>query len=56
MRFGMVCDDPCTLEEAGAAFGVTRERVRQIEIRAIRKLQNMVSEDSRLREYISVML
>ena len=31
LRFGLLGDQPCTLEEVGRAFGVTRERIRQIE-------------------------
>ena len=33
-------DDPITLEELAERFGVSRERVRQIEVRAFEKLQN----------------
>ena len=39
MRFGLDDDDPKTLEEIGKVFGVTRERIRQIEAKAIRKLR-----------------
>lgn len=39
LRFGMGGGDPQTLEEIGALFDVTRERIRQIESRALRKLQ-----------------
>src|SRR4028119_2017911 len=31
LRFGLVDGQPCTLEEVGKKFGVTRERIRQIE-------------------------
>ena len=39
MRFGLDDDDPKTLEEIGKVFGVTRERIRQIEAKDIRKLR-----------------
>ena len=40
MRFGLDDDTPKTLEEIGKVFGVTRERIRQIEDKAIRKLRH----------------
>ena len=40
MRFGLDDDTPKTLEEIGKVFGVTRERIRQIEAKAIRKLRH----------------
>ena len=40
MRFGLDDDTPKTLEEIGRVFGVTRERIRQIEAKAIRKLRH----------------
>jgi RNA polymerase primary sigma factor len=39
-RFGLGDDSPRTLEEVGNEFDVTRERVRQIEVKAIRKLRH----------------
>jgi RNA polymerase primary sigma factor len=38
MRFGLGLDDPCTLEEVGLQFGLTRERIRQIESQALKRL------------------
>lgn len=40
MRFGLTGDAPKTLEAIGNTFGVTRERIRQIENSALRKLKN----------------
>lgn len=42
MRFGLEDDKPRTLEEIGTHFGVTRERIRQIETKALRKLRNPI--------------
>jgi RNA polymerase primary sigma factor len=39
MRFGIGCDREHTLEEIGQEFGVTRERIRQIEAKALRTLR-----------------
>lgn len=41
-RFGIGEDNPHTLEEVGTAFDVTRERIRQIEVKAIKKLRHPV--------------
>ena len=51
MRFGFTSDGPMTLEEIGASFGVTRERIRQIESKAIKKLKHQ-SRSSLLRPYL----
>jgi RNA polymerase primary sigma factor len=40
MRFGLCGEHPCTLEEVGQKFGLTRERIRQIEGRALRRLRH----------------
>ena len=40
MRFGLGEIEPKTLEEVGQHYGVTRERIRQVENKAIRKLRN----------------
>ena len=37
-----LADDPITLEDLAAEFGVSRERVRQIEVRAFEKVQKAV--------------
>lgn len=40
MRFGLLDGKDHTLEEVGQAFNVTRERIRQIEAKALRKLRH----------------
>ncbi len=44
LRFGLEGDEPHTLEEIGKLFGLTRERVRQIESAALRKLRVVIAE------------
>jgi RNA polymerase primary sigma factor len=41
LRFGLIGAQPCTLEEVGRAFGVTRERIRQIENNTLKKLESL---------------
>ena len=48
MRYGLDGEEPRTLEEVGHAFGVTRERIRQIETQTLRKLKSR-PEAERLR-------
>jgi RNA polymerase primary sigma factor len=50
MRFGLLGGEPETLEEVGRAFGVTRERIRQIESKTLCKLRHP-SRAQQLREY-----
>jgi RNA polymerase primary sigma factor len=42
MRFGLNDGDPKTLDKIGKQFGITRERVRQIETQALNKLRDVV--------------
>ena len=46
LRFGLDCGEPRTLEEVGAHFNLTRERIRQIEARAMSKLRHPTLEPS----------
>jgi RNA polymerase primary sigma factor len=48
-RFGLNDREPATLEQVGAEIGVTRERVRQIETRALRELE---SKNPGLRDFL----
>jgi RNA polymerase sigma-32 factor len=45
-----LADDPITLEDLSAEFGVSRERVRQIEVRAFEKIQDAVKKNLAARE------
>jgi RNA polymerase primary sigma factor len=51
MRFGLIDGSEYTLEEVGQYFAVTRERIRQIEAKALRKLRHP-SRSLRLREFL----
>ncbi len=52
LRFGLVDGESHTLEEVGQRFGVTRERIRQIESKALRKLRHP-TRSRRLRDYLT---
>jgi RNA polymerase primary sigma factor len=52
MRFGLVDGKDHTLEEVGKYFNVTRERIRQIEAKALRKLRHP-TRSRHLRDYLS---
>lgn len=52
LRFGLEDGRPRTLEEVGKEFNVTRERIRQIEAKALRKLRHP-SRSKKLKDYLS---
>ena len=53
MRYGLAGEPPCTLNEVGRTFNVTRERVRQIENQSLKKLKNL-PEAQQLRDDIKI--
>ncbi|MGN0261544.1 MAG: sigma-70 family RNA polymerase sigma factor, partial [Eggerthellaceae bacterium] len=51
LRFGLEDGHPRTLEEVGREFGVTRERIRQIESKTLTKLRHP-SRSAKLKDYL----
>ncbi|MGN0298431.1 MAG: RNA polymerase sigma factor RpoD [Lachnospiraceae bacterium] len=52
LRFGLLDGHPRTLEDVGKEFNVTRERIRQIEAKALRKLRNPV-RSKKIRDFLN---
>lgn len=52
MRFGLDNDEPMSLIQIGKALGFTRERIRQIQNEALKKMKKMIEEDVREKEAI----
>ncbi len=52
MRFGLTDGQPKTLDEIGKVYGVTRERIRQIESKTMSKLRHPPSRSQVLRDYL----
>jgi RNA polymerase primary sigma factor len=53
LRFGLNGDDERTLEQVGEQFGVTRERIRQIQDEALRKLRKRIQQRDRKQDEIA---
>ena len=51
LRFGLKGEQPRTLDEVGQEFGLTRERIRQIEAKTMAKLKSY-RESQRLRDFL----
>ena len=52
LRFGLEDGRPRTLEEVGKVFNITRERIRQIEAKALRKLRHP-SRSRKLKDFLA---
>lgn len=50
LRFGLETRNPMTLEEVGQMYGVTRERIRQIELKALNKLRWILITKYKIKE------
>ena len=44
-RFGLLGYEPSTLEDVGREIGLTRERVRQIQVEALRRLKDILQQE-----------
>jgi RNA polymerase primary sigma factor len=53
LHYGLGPERPCTLDEIGRTFNVTRERIRQIESQSLKKLQNL-SEAQQLGDGVEI--
>jgi len=53
LRYGLVDGTPSTLEEVGRRYNVTRERIRQIEAKALRKLRHPARR-SQLEDFLAM--
>jgi len=53
LRFGLTGGDEKTLEEVGQQFGVTRERIRQIQDEALRKLRKRIEKRDKKKDEIA---
>jgi RNA polymerase primary sigma factor len=51
LRYGLIDGHPRTLEEVGKEFDITRERIRQIEAKALRKLRHP-SRSKKLKDFL----
>jgi len=53
-RFGLGGEEPQTLESVAKKFGITRERIRQLEVSALKKIRDRFErEDEKLEDYVS---